>query len=171
MKLLIILAVIIIIIGTIILIQYNILVKLKNRVEQSKSGIDIYYQQRFDLIPNLVEVVKKYSENEEKIFNQIIELRKEFFNTKNMKTGEILDDNLNRIMVQIKNYPELNADKQYLNLQKILEKIESQLQAARRIYNYDATKYNTKISEIPFNIIAKIFKFEKVELFDIQEIV
>ena len=67
------------------------------------------------------------------------------------------------------NYPELKASEQFLNLQKNLSKIESQLQAARRIYNNDVTKYNTKINIVPYNIIATIFGFEEEYLFQTSE--
>lgn len=66
-------------------------------------------------------------------------------------------------------YPDLNSSEQFLNLQKNLSKIESQLQAARRIYNNEVTKYNTKINVVPDNIIAKIFRFKEEELFEIEE--
>ena len=80
-----------------------------------------------------------------------------------------LNNNINKILVVAENYPELKASEQYLNLQKNLSKVESQLQAARRIYNKDVTNYNTKIESIPNNIIAAVFGFKKAKLFQIEE--
>ena len=160
--------IIIILIILTVLVQYNTIIKLKLKVDQSKSGIDVYCQQRFDLIPNLVKIVKAYSDFEEKTFTQITELRDKFSNTKDLKTGETLNNKINNIIITVERYPELKANEQFLNLQKKLEKVENQLQAARRIYNNDVTRYNTKISVVPYNIIAKIFKFEKAELFDME---
>lgn len=169
MLILLVIVIFIIIIGLIVLYQYNKIVALKMKVEQSESGIDVYSQQRFDLIPNLVEIVKEYSEYEEKTFKQILELRSKYLNTKDLKTGEILDKNLNDVILTVENYPNLKANEQFLNLQKNLVKMENQLQAARRIYNYDVTKYNTQISIVPFNIVAKMFKFKEAELFDFDD--
>jgi len=161
--------VLIVIIVLIVFIQYNSITKLKMKVKQSKSGIDVYLQQRFDLIPNLVQVVKGYMNYEKETLENIIELRTKYNETKDLKISETLNNQLNNIIAVAENYPELKASEQFLNLQKNLSKIESQLQAARRIYNNDVTKYNTKISIIPFNIIAKIFGFKEEYLFEISE--
>lgn len=165
----IILVVLVVIIALIVFIQYNSLTKLKMNVKQSKSGIDVYLQQRFDLIPNLVQVVKEYMNYEKETLQTIIELRAQYNNTKDIKVSETLNNKLNNIIAIAENYPELKASEQFLNLQKNLSKIESQLQAARRIYNNDVTKYNTKINIIPYNIIANIFGFEEEYLFQISD--
>ena len=128
-----------------ILAKYNKLIKLKNKVKQSESGIDVYLNQRFDLIPNLVECVKGYANHEKSVIENVTKL------------------------AIAEGYPELKASEQFLNLQKNLSKIESQLQAARRIYNNDVTKYNTKIETVPTNIIASMFGMKKAELFQIEE--
>ncbi len=148
--------------------QYNKLIKLKMKVKQSKSGIDVYCQQRFDLIPNLIETVKGYMKHEEEIFQKVAELRAQYTNTKELKVGEELNQKMNSILAVAENYPELKANEQFLNLQKNLEKMESQLQAARRIYNNDVTNYNTKISMVPYNIVAGIFRFKEEELFQLE---
>ena len=155
----------------IILGKYNQLIKLKNRVKQSASGIDIYLNQRFDLIPNLVECVKGYTKYEEETLEKIVELRSDYNKTNglNIKQATQINNDLNKILAVAENYPELKASEQFLNLQKNLEKIESQLQAARRIYNNDVTNYNTKIESVPSNIVASMFAFKKAELFQIEE--
>lgn len=160
----------VIIILLIILAQYNNLIRLKKKVEQAKSGIDVYLNQRFDLIPNLVECVKGYSNYEKETLENITKMRVDYNQTKSLKQGERLNNNINKIMAVAENYPDLKASEQFLNLQKNLSKIESQLQAARRIYNMEVTNYNTKISIVPTNIIAKIFRFKETELFKIEEI-
>ena len=162
--------IVIIIIIIYILSKYNKLVKLKNKVKQSESGIDVYLNQRFDLIPNLVECVKGYIEYEKTTLEEITKMRTEYTNSnKDLKKAEKINNKMNGILAVAEGYPELKASEQFLNLQKNLEKIESQLQAARRIYNNDVTKYNTKIETIPTNIIAGIFGFKIEELFQIEE--
>ena len=149
--------------------QYNTLVKLKMKVKQAKSGIDVYCQQRFDLIPNLIETVKGYMKHEKEVFENITKLRTEYNNTKDIKVSQELNKQMNSIIAVAENYPDLKASEQFLNLQKNLEKIESQLQAARRIYNNDVTNYNTKISVVPYNIIASMFNFESESLFELED--
>ena len=162
--------IVIIIIIIYILSKYNKLVKLKNKVKQSESGIDVYLNQRFDLIPNLVECVKGYIEYEKTTLEEITKMRSEYTNSnKDLRKAEKINNKMNGILVVAEGYPELKASEQFLNLQKNLEKIESQLQAARRIYNNDVTRYNTKIETIPTNIIAGIFGLKKEELFQIEE--
>lgn len=159
---------IIILIIVIVLIQYNILVKNKKRVEQELATIDVYLTQRFDLIPNLVECVKAYTKHESELFEKIAQMRTQYTNTKDLEEGKKLNAEYNKLIAYIENYPDLKASEQYLLLQKKLSKIESQLQAARRLYNIAVTTYNTKISVVPINIIAKIFKFKEVKLFEIE---
>ena len=152
-----------------IIIMYNTLVSLKRKYEQSASGIEVYCQQRFDLIPNLVETVKEYAKYEKQTLESITSLRTKYNDTKDLAIGEELNNKMNTLIALVENYPELKASEQFLNLQKSLVKTENQLQAARRIYNIDVTNYNTKISVIPYNIIAKIFKFKPAKLFEIED--
>ena len=148
---------------------YNKLVNLRNKVNQSKSGIDVYLNQRFDLIPNLVECVKAYSKHETDIFENVTKLRTIYNETNNLDNASKLNNSLNKLLAIAEDYPELKASEQFLNLQKNLTKIESQLQAARRIYNNDVTTYNTQIEKVPTNIFAGLFRFKKADLFQIEE--
>ena len=149
---------------------YNGLVRARNKVKQAESGIDVYLNQRFDLIPNLVECVKAYSKHEESIFTEIANLRSAYMKqSKNIKDAEKLNNKMNQLMAVAEDYPELKASEQYLNLQKTLTKLENQLQAARRIYNMEVTNYNNKIEVIPSNIIASLFGFKHAQLFEIED--
>lgn len=153
-----------------IFIMYNNLIRARNRVKQAEAGIDVYLNQRFDLIPNLVECVKGYSKHEKSIFTEITKLRTLYMEKpQNIKSAENLNNKMNELIAVAENYPELKASEQYLNLQKNLTKIESQLQAARRIYNIEVTEYNNKICVVPSNIIAKMFGFKEAKLFEIED--
>ena len=158
--------VIIVIIVGYILITYNGLTKKKMRVEQAASGIEVYLTQRFDLIPNLVECVKAYCKHEESVFTEITKLRKEYAQNKDLQIGEELNKKYYGLMAVAENYPALQASDQFLNLQKNLSKIESQIQAARRIYNSEVTKLNISIDTFPSNLIARNFHFKKEKLFE-----
>lgn len=152
-----------------ILIEYNKLVRLKKKVEQAYSTIDVYLTQRFDLIPNLVECVKSYTKHESEVFSKIASMRANYMDTKDLAEAEKLNSECNRLIAYIENYPELKASEQYLGLQKKLSKIESQLQAARRLYNGEVTRYNTKISVVPTVIIAGAFNFTEAKLFELED--
>ncbi len=152
-----------------IFVTYNSLVSRKNKIRQAYSGIDVYLTQRFDLIPNLVECVKGYMAYEEETFEKIVTMRQEYLNTKSLKEGETLNYECNRIIMMAEDYPELKSSEQFLNLQKNLSKIESQLQAARRIYNAEVNVYNNKVQMFPSNILAGMFGFQEAEYFEAEE--
>ena len=159
-----------IIVFVVALILYNQLVTAKNKVKEAESGIDVYLNQRFDLIPNLVECVKAYSKHEESIFTEIANLRSAYIKEpKDLKNAENLNNKMNQLIAVAENYPELKASEQYLNLQRTLTKLESQLQAARRIYNVEVTNYNDKIMVVPSNIVAILFGFKEKKLFEIED--
>lgn len=164
---------ILILIGVVVFVSciiiYNGIVSLKINVNKSKSGIDVYLQQRFDLIPNLIEVTKEYMNYEKDIIEKITKLRAAYKENKDEEAINELNHEYHNIMATVEDYPELKASEQFLKLQKALIKIESQLQAARRIYNIDVTKYNTKISKFPNNIVAGVFNFKEEALFMLED--
>lgn len=150
----------------IILAKYNKLVKLQNRVKKAKANISIFLKKRFDLIPNLVECVKSYSKYEGSTLEEIVSLRNKYEN-KDLPIiqAEKMNNKLNNFLAIIEKYPELKADKQYINLQSELSRIENELERARKIYNDEVTKYNIAIETVPSNIVASIFAFKKASLF------
>ena len=81
----------------------------------------------------------------------------------------MINEEYNNLILVVENYPDLKASEQFLKLQKSLIKVESELQAARRIYNSDTTKYNTKLNVFPSNIIGKIFNFKEGDLFELED--
>jgi len=164
MTILIIISIIIIL----IILLYNSIIKLRNSAHRSRSAIDIYLQQRFDLIPNLIEVTKGYMNYEKETLEKITSLRTSYGKNKDTVSMQELNKEYISILGIIEDYPELKTSEQFLKLQKSLIKIESQLQAARRIYNNDVTKYNTKISIFPNNIVSKILGFKEMELFVLE---
>lgn len=155
----------------IIFALYNKLIKYQNRVKKARANIEISLNKRFDLIPNIVECVKGYSEHESSTLENIVELRNTYNNEKNLSLSEAsnMNDKLNKYLAIVENYPNLKANTQYLDLQNQLRDIENELVYARRKYNDEVTTYNTTIESVPSNIIASIFAFKKAELFQIAE--
>lgn len=161
----------VIVVISLILALYNRLIKAKNSVKRAESGIDVVLKQRFDVIPNLVECVKGYSTHESETLEQVVEQRTAYNNSNEMdiKEAEKLNRNINHIMAVAENYPDLKASEQYLNLQEKLSRIEEKLQYARNIYNNEVTKYNNLIETVPSSLVAKIFAFERADLFSIDD--
>lgn len=150
----------------------NGLVRMKNKVEESLALVDIQLKNRFDLIPNLVNVVKGYAEHEKSVFTQVTKLR-----NLALKTNEEKEkiDCANKILPLMKtifavseNYPELKASSVFKNLMEELSFVEDRIAAARRIYDSNVNIYNTKIEVFPQDLIANLFGFEKVEYFRID---
>ena len=152
----------------IILFKY---LKLLNKVKKTKANIEIYLNKRFELIPNLVECVKSYSKYEGETLEEIVSLRNNYnqSNSLNLKEAEKMNNELNKYLAIVENYPDLKSNTQYSNLQNELSNIEDELQNARHIYNDEVTKYNTLIETVPSNIVASIFAFRKAELFQIED--
>lgn len=156
------------------LVKYNKLVSLKLIAKQSEKNIDVYLKQRFDLIPNLVDTVKAYCKYEEQTLISITEIREKYLQNENMPNRDLkdianLNDNYTKLVATIEDYPELKANESFLKLQDKLSKLESQLQAARRIYNMDVTNYNIYVHSFPSNIIATVFRFKELPLFEIED--
>ncbi len=151
-----------------ILAKRNKFVRLKNSVINSKSSIDVYLKQRFDLIPNLIEVVKGYSKHEEGTFAKIVEARNAYMDSMSLKDATNANTELNRLIALAESYPELKASEQYLNLQKQLVKCENQLQAARRVYNSEVEVYNNAIMVFPANMLASVFGYKQEKYFELE---
>lgn len=152
-----------------IIAEFNSIRRLSNKVKQSKSGIDVSLTKRFDLIPNLVECVKGYMQYEEKVLQSLTEQRQKYEASKSIVDGEKTNKEVNQILALAEKYPNLKSNEQFLKLQEELEKTESQIAAARRLYNSDVTMYNTKISVFPSSIIAFLMRAKKQELYDAEE--
>lgn len=161
--------IIILLIAVIIIGIYNKLVKLRFNVKNSWSQIEVQLQKRFDLIPNLAEVVRQYAEHESNVFQKIAELRTSWANAvstdEKVKIGTEVTGMLKTLMAVAENYPELKANENYISLQNSLSEIENKIAYARQFYNDSVTIYNTKISVFPSNLIARLFLFKEEKLF------
>ena len=162
---------VVLIVILVILAMYNKLVRLQNRVKRSQSNIEVCLNKRFNLIPNIVECVKGYGKYEKKTLEEITALRSNFNSQKNMslKKASEMNNELNRYLAIVENYPDLKANSEYMSLQNKLTNIEDELQRIRHIYNDDVTRYNTTIESVPSNIVAAMFAFKQAELFQIED--
>lgn len=161
--------IIVIIITGILLIDYNRFVRKNNKVKERQSHIDVLLNQRFDLIPNIIECVKGYTKHESSTLKELTNLRTSYNkNEFSIEETEKVDKNFNNIMFLVEAYPDLKANTQFLDLQNTLKEIENKLSYARSNYNNVVTSYNNLVESVPSNIIAKMFVFEKKELFKLD---
>ena len=160
---------IIVIISGMILSYYNGFIKKSNRVKERESQIDVLLNQRFDLIPNIVNCVKGYAKHEKTTLENVTKLRSDYQNNGfSTKETEKIDNQINNLMATAESYPDLKANADFLNLQRNLNDIENKLSYARTSYNNAVTSFNNAVESVPSNIIAKIFSFEKKDLFQIE---
>ena len=151
---------------------YNKMVKRKNHVEDGWSGIDVQLKRRHNLIPNLVETVKKYASHEKDIMETVTKLRNINQNaSKDVSANQeqLISKALSGLMVQVEAYPELKADANFRDLQKQLVDIEDQIQYARRYFNGAVREYNTLLQSFPALLIAQKFGFQEAEFFELEE--
>lgn len=170
---LIIIIVIIIILFAIIWVNYNSLVDLKNKVEESFSTMDVYLKKRWDLIPNLVETVKGYCKQEQNTLTEVTKLRSKSYG--NLSDDEKVDVNakltegIQKLLAVAENYPELKSNENFINLSQNLNKVEDDIANARKYYNGTVRNYNNKVEMFPSNIIASMFHFEKRKMYEITD--
>lgn len=165
-----ILLIIVIILSGMIIGTYNKFIRKNNRVKEKESQIDVLLNQRFDLIPNIVECVKGYAKHESSTLEELTSLRSSYNNHGfSIEETESIDKKFNNVMMLAESYPDLKANTQFLSLQNNLNEIENKLSYARSNYNNAVTSYNNLVESVPSNIIAKIFVFEKKELFKLED--
>ena len=153
-----------------ILITYNSFINSRNLVKEAFSTMDIYLKKRWDLIPNLIEVVKGYSKYENETLTKITSLRSSSYDELTMDNKININEELSRCLSNIfavsENYPELKANELYTNLSNNLISIEDEIANSRKYYNGTVRNFNNKIQMFPNNILAKLFNFKEFKMFE-----
>lgn len=165
--------IVIVVVMLFVIIAYNSLVSTRNAVKNSWAGIDVQLKRRTDLIPNLISTVKGYMKHERGLLDNLTKARTQIMSASRnfdpnaaAKGDNFLTDTLRSVFAVSEAYPDLKANENFLKLQEQLSETEDQIAAARRIYNENAMYMNNKVSMFPLNIIASMFKFEKVDYFE-----
>jgi len=155
------------------ILTFNRLVRNRNRVENSWSGIDVQLRRRYDLIPNLIETVKGYAKHERELFEEITRAR-----TQAIEAGSVGDQaqaerqvtrSLGRLLAVAEAYPQLRANENFLALQEELTSTESKIAFARQFYNDQVMRLNTVIQQFPSVIVARLTGFREREFFETEE--
>ncbi len=153
---------------------YIVLVRLRNRVKNAWSQIDVQLKRRHDLIPNLIETCKGYMTHERETLESITKAR----NLAAQSSGGVADQAnaenqltqaLSNFYVVVENYPDLKASTNFMQIQEELTSTENKIGFARQFYNDETMKFNTKIEIFPSNVIAGMFNFKQSEFFEIEE--
>ena len=156
-----------------LVLLYNRLVRLRNRVDNAWSQVDVQLRRRYDLIPNLVETVKGYAAHERETFEAVTAAR-----TRAQAAGTVQDQAqaenmlsqaLGRLFAVAEAYPELQADENFRQLQDELATTENRIAVSRQVYNDTVLTYNNAVQTVPGVLVAGPFGFAKREFFEIEE--
>ena len=152
---------------------YNRYVRLRNQGEEAESAIDAHLKQRYDLVPNLVETVKGYAKHEEETLTKVIEARNRAMGAGTLEEKDQLNASFSTTLKSLfalsEAYPDLKANKGFLDLQEQLTKIEGQLLSARKYYNAIIKQLNTICEVFPSSSVASIAHFTKKPYLNIEE--
>jgi LemA protein len=168
----IVIAVIVVLVLWIIMI-YNGLVSLRQRVSQAFADIDVQLRQRHDLIPNLVETVKGYAAHERGTLEEVIKARNVAISaqgpTQQAAAENMLSGALRQLFALSESYPDLKANANFQQLQAELTDIENKIAATRRFFNNTVSEYNTGIQQFPAALFAAALGFSPKDFFDLGE--
>ncbi len=156
-----------------VVLTYNTLVALRNHIRDAWGNIDTELKRRYDLIPNLVATVKGYAAHEKEIFERVTQLRAQCMASRGAVQQQAVDESqlvgaLQRLLGVVENYPQLKADRHFLELQKELVNTEDRIQAARRFFNGNVRDYRNKCEAFPSSIIAGMFGFQPEDYFQVS---
>ncbi len=152
---------------------YNSLIRLRNRVKNAWSQIDVQLKRRHDLIPNLIETAKGYMKHERETLENITKARSRAMGAEGVgdksKAEGALSGAMGKFFLVVENYPDLKANQNFLSLQEELTSTENKVGFARQGYNDQVLFFNNKIQVFPSNMVAGMFGFKTEEFFEIEE--
>ena len=155
---------------------YNRLVRMSENVNKSWADIDVLLKQRYDMIPNLVNIVKGYADHEKELFMEFAKARQAAAGA--LSSGDVrglgaaegtLAGLMPRINMVAEQYPDLKADSSFVNLQNQLVALENQVSDRREFYNASTTNWNSAIQMIPTNIVAGMMSAQRRDLFEVTD--
>ena len=156
-----------VVIFLVVVIIYNGFISRRNSMRHAFSSIDIQLKKRWDLIPNLVEAVKGFATHEKEVMEAVVAARQAAPGSRErFQNEEAVSAGVGRLLAVAEDYPDLKSGAQFLNLQRNLTEVESQISASRRAYNAAVTEWNQGVESFPGNVFAGIFKFERADWFE-----
>ncbi len=156
-----------------VLMTYNSLITLRNRVREAWSQIDVQLKRRSSLIPNLVEAVKGYAKHEKEVFENVTKARSAMMGAHNPHEAAVADNMLTGALKSLfavtEAYPELKASENFKQLQAEISDTEDKIAASRQFYNTNVLDFNTNIQTVPTMWIAGMFSFAPEDFFKATE--
>lgn len=150
--------------------SYNNFVQLEEDVNQSYAQLESQLQRRLDLIPNLVETVKGFADQEQEVIDSVTEARSSMANAGSVEEQAEADAELSgalsRLLVVVENYPEIRSSENFQQLSDELAGTENRIAVARQDYNSSVTEFNREVRSFPGNMVAGIFGFDEKEYFE-----
>lgn len=160
------------VVGLLIALSYNRLVRLRNKVVEAWQDVDVQLQRRHDLIPRLVEVVKGYAAHENELYVELARLRSEAERASGAQGKSAPERELalalSGAIAVAEGYPGLRAADNFLSLQKEIAETENEVAAARIIYNGNVRIYNTRIQIFPVSFYADVLGFAPADFFQAE---
>lgn len=156
-----------------IVLTFNSLIMLRNRVANAWSQIDVQLKRRYDLIPNLVNSVKGYMKHEKGVLTEITNMRSNLVSgsmSQKAKASDAITNALKTLFAVAENYPKLQASENFKMLQEELSGTESKIAFSRQFYNDNVMSLNNKIQQFPSRIIANMLNFKEREFFKAEEV-
>ncbi|MDD4776260.1 MAG: LemA family protein [Syntrophomonas sp.] len=155
-----------------LVVTYNGLVQLRQRVQNAWAQVDVQLKRRYDLIPNLVNTVKGYAQHERETLEKVTQARNMAMAASNVKdqaqAENMLSGALKTLFAVAEAYPDLKANANFLQLQAELSDTESKIAFARQFFNDTVQKFNTKIEVFPNNLVAGMLGFQMADYFTLQ---
>ncbi len=155
------------------LLIYNRLVRMRLRVREAWSGVDVQLKRRADLVPNLVETVKAYAAHERALFEDVALVRTQLLKSaapgSAAEAARALNQGIARLLAVSEGYPQLRASEQFLSLQESLSDLEDKLAYTRHFYNRNVLEYNARLHSFPQLLLAPLLGFRPAEFFEIEE--
>ena len=173
---------ILIAIGIILLISYVLysgLIKKKNQVFESLSGVDVQLKKRSNLIPNILKIAQKFMEHEKELMTEVTKLREhadaDYDKNKaeeikqHIKNEKALSHKMGQIMVKLENYPDLKSNETMVQAQQSYNEVEAQIAAARRFYNSAVKDFNNAVEIFPSSLFAKMLNLNIMPFYEADE--
>lgn len=152
-------------------VAYNGLVRLRNQGKNAWAQIDVQLKRRYDLIPNLVETAKGYMAHERQLLENVTNARAACLKAQGAadqaKAENFLSQTLKSLFAVVENYPNLKANETMMRLMEELTSTENKISFARQLYNDSVMRLNVSIESFPTNLVAGMFGFKKMELFEV----
>ena len=152
---------------------YIQLIQKKNKVKEAEGSIDVQLKKRYDLIPNILTIAKKFMEHEKSLIEDITKLRMRAASAQDMSEKIKLDNTIkgkmDQLMVNVENYPQLKSDATMVQAMQTYAEVEEHIAAARRFYNSAVNDLNNAVEIFPSSVIAGMLNIKAKPFFEVQE--